>query len=80
MDGRDGEGSTEEYETLIQTTDVELLKRAWRQEKAAPEILKFEADLIARLTGQIELVVSLCFLHFFNEKMLKNPTLVYGLL
>ncbi|KAL6191263.1 hypothetical protein ACLB2K_037654 [Fragaria x ananassa] len=52
MDGRDGEGSTEEYET----TDVELLKRAWRQEKAAPEILKFETDLIARLTGQIELV------------------------
>ena len=61
MDGRDGEGSTEEYETLIQTTDVELLKRAWRQEKAAPEILKFETDLIARLTGQIELVVSLSF-------------------
>ncbi|KAM5568707.1 DNA replication complex GINS protein SLD5 [Rosa sericea] len=56
MDARDGDGSTEEYETLIQTTDVELLKRAWRQEKAAPEILKFETDLIARLTGQIELV------------------------
>lgn len=57
MDSRDGDGSTEEYETLIQTTDVELLKRAWRQEKAAPEILKFETDLITRLTGQIELVV-----------------------
>lgn len=57
MDSRDGDGSTDDYETLIQTTDVELLKRAWRQEKAAPEILKFEADLITRLTGQIELVV-----------------------
>lgn len=56
MDSRDGDGSTEDYETLIQTTDVELLKRAWRQEKAAPEILKFETDLITRLTGQIELV------------------------
>ncbi|XP_050372566.1 DNA replication complex GINS protein SLD5-like isoform X2 [Argentina anserina] len=56
MGERDGEGSAEEYETLIQTTDVELLKKAWRQEKAAPEIMKFEADLIARLTGQIELV------------------------
>ncbi|KAK3002597.1 hypothetical protein RJ639_022369 [Escallonia herrerae] len=32
------------------TTDVELLKRAWRNEKAAPEILKYEVDLIRRVT------------------------------
>ncbi|KAK2990218.1 hypothetical protein RJ640_014670 [Escallonia rubra] len=32
------------------TTDVELLKRAWRNEKGAPEILKYEVDLIRRVT------------------------------
>jgi len=43
---------------LISTTDVELLKQAWRNEKAAPEILRFESDLINRVKGQIDLMVT----------------------
>ncbi|KAM0988086.1 hypothetical protein ACFX13_012304 [Malus domestica] len=44
-------GSTEDYET-----DVELLKRAWRQEKSAPEILQFESALVRRIVEQIQLM------------------------
>ncbi|XP_028778753.1 DNA replication complex GINS protein SLD5 isoform X2 [Neltuma alba] len=47
---------TDDYETLLSTTDVELLKRAWRNEKAAPEILRFETDLIGRIREQIQLM------------------------
>ncbi|KAF2310297.1 hypothetical protein GH714_007623 [Hevea brasiliensis] len=54
-----GEESTsaimDDYETLISTTDVELLKRAWRNEKAAPEILQYESSLVQRIKEQIEL-------------------------
>ncbi|GAU14998.1 hypothetical protein TSUD_47930 [Trifolium subterraneum] len=54
----EGEQSSlaDDYDTLISTTDVELLKRAWRNEKAAPEILRFESDLITRVREQIELM------------------------
>ncbi|CAA2969850.1 DNA replication complex GINS SLD5-like [Olea europaea subsp. europaea] len=52
-----GEGSsTDDYESLISTTDAELLKRSWRNEKAAPEILKFEAALVQRSREQIHLM------------------------
>ncbi|OAY56148.1 DNA replication complex GINS protein SLD5 [Manihot esculenta] len=55
-----GEESTsaimDDHETLISTTDVELLKRAWRNEKAAPEILQYESSLVQRIKEQIELV------------------------
>jgi GINS complex subunit 4 len=60
MASETGEGSTagiDDYETLISTTDVELLKKAWRNEKAAPEILRFETSLIQRSRGQIQLMV-----------------------
>lgn len=53
------EWSTEQindYESLISTTDVELLKRAWRNEKAAPEILPFKEALVKRAKEQIQLV------------------------
>ncbi|KAI4344771.1 hypothetical protein L6164_011961 [Bauhinia variegata] len=46
----------DDYESLISTTDVELLKTAWRNEKAAPEILRYEIDLIQRIRGQIQLM------------------------
>ena len=73
-----GEGSTagiDDYETLISTTDVELLKKAWRNEKAAPEILRFETSLIQRIRGQIQLMVFpirnpkhlVCFPRKFNS-------------
>lgn len=55
-----GEGSTaeiDEYETLMATTDVELLKTAWRNEKAAPEILQFQTQLVKRAREQIQLMV-----------------------
>ncbi|XP_044500566.1 DNA replication complex GINS protein SLD5 [Mangifera indica] len=54
-----GDGSTagmDEYETLMSTTDVELLKTAWRNEKAAPEILQFQAQLVKRAREQIQLM------------------------
>jgi len=47
----------DDYASLIATTDVELLKRAWRNEKAAPEILRYESHLISRVKEQIELMV-----------------------
>lgn len=60
----------DDYNAMLSTTDVELLKRAWRNEKAAPEILPFQSDLIARVREQIELMVTsqtlLSFL-FFSE-------------
>ncbi|KAJ4900772.1 DNA replication protein-related [Raphanus sativus] len=45
-----------DFESLLSTSDVELLKRAWRNEKAAPEILPYQGDLVERAKGQIELV------------------------
>ncbi|XP_050239748.1 DNA replication complex GINS protein SLD5 isoform X2 [Quercus robur] len=66
-----GEGSTagmDDYETLISTTDVELLKKAWRNEKAAPEILRFETSLIQRIRGQIQLMIEKYMFHIS-----KNP-------
>ncbi|CAJ1950977.1 unnamed protein product [Sphenostylis stenocarpa] len=53
--GAEGE-SLDDYDSLIATTDVELLKRAWRNEKAAPEILRFESHLISRVKEQIQLM------------------------
>ncbi|XVF66095.1 hypothetical protein PTKIN_Ptkin10aG0006600 [Pterospermum kingtungense] len=47
----------DDYETLISMTDVELLKRAWPNEKAAPEILPFDEALVKRAKEQIELMV-----------------------
>ncbi|XP_027336982.1 DNA replication complex GINS protein SLD5 [Abrus precatorius] len=41
---------------LNSTTDVELLKQAWRNEKAAPEILQFQSNLISRVREQIQLM------------------------
>ncbi|KAK7390539.1 hypothetical protein VNO78_25847 [Psophocarpus tetragonolobus] len=46
----------DDYESLIATTDVELLKRAWRNEKATPEILCYESHLVFRIKKQIKLV------------------------
>lgn len=46
----------DDYESLISTTDAELLKRSWRNEKAAPEILQFELSLVQRSTEQIQLM------------------------
>ncbi|TXG71571.1 hypothetical protein EZV62_000150 [Acer yangbiense] len=54
-----GEGSTagmDDYETLMATTDVELLKTALRNEKAAPEILQFQVQLVKRAREQIQLM------------------------
>ncbi|KFK32805.1 hypothetical protein AALP_AA6G290400 [Arabis alpina] len=44
------------FETLVSKSDVELLKRAWRNEKAAPDILQYESALVDRAKEQIELV------------------------
>lgn len=60
----------EDAESLAETTDVELLKRAWRNEKAAPEILPFQASLVQRSREQIQLLVftlSLSLFLFFLE-------------
>ena len=50
--------AADDDESLKSTTDADLLKRAWRTEKAAPEILKIEADLVQRSREQIQLMVS----------------------
>ncbi|GKB16097.1 DNA replication complex GINS protein SLD5 [Tanacetum coccineum] len=59
MDSGSGSGTgvfSDDYESLISTTDADLLKRSWRNEKAAPEILKFEGALVHRSTEQIQLM------------------------
>ncbi|XP_047342210.1 DNA replication complex GINS protein SLD5 [Impatiens glandulifera] len=60
MESGSGEGfessAMDDYESLISTTDVEILKRAWRNEKAAPEILQYEASLVQRSQEQIQLM------------------------
>lgn len=75
----DGEQSTQaedDYNAMLSTTDVELLKRAWRNEKAAPEILPFQSDLIARVREQIELMVASQTLLHFPVFVLKIGNLV----
>lgn len=65
----------DDYETLLSTTDVELLKRAWRNEKAAPDILRFETDLIGRIREQIQLMVfpnPTIFIWFFKTLNLEQ--------
>jgi hypothetical protein len=42
----------------VGSSDVEILKRVWRNEKAAPDILPYEARLIERVHEQILLMVS----------------------
>nr|XP_043621815.1 DNA replication complex GINS protein SLD5 [Erigeron canadensis]XP_043621816.1 DNA replication complex GINS protein SLD5 [Erigeron canadensis] len=57
MESGSGEGiSMDDYETLISTTDADLLKRCWRNEKAAPEILQYESSLVRRTAEQIQLM------------------------
>eukprot|EP00249_Psilotum_nudum_P011420 c23163_g1_i1 orf=240-929(+) len=38
------------------SSDLELLKRVWRNEKAAPEMLAYEANLVQRVREQIALM------------------------
>ncbi|XP_072998215.1 DNA replication complex GINS protein SLD5 isoform X2 [Typha latifolia] len=45
--------------SLEATTDVDLLKRAWRNEKESPEILRFESELVHRAREQIQLLMDL---------------------
>ena len=64
MESGAGEGSSSMFstadddESLKSTTDADLLKRAWRTEKTAPEILHIEANLVQRSLEQIQLMVS----------------------
>ncbi|XP_024991964.1 DNA replication complex GINS protein SLD5 [Cynara cardunculus var. scolymus] len=55
-EGTGGFSAMDDYETLISTTDADLLKRSWRNEKAAPEILQFESSLVQRSREQIQLM------------------------
>ncbi|KAK9672305.1 hypothetical protein RND81_12G091200 [Saponaria officinalis] len=48
--------SMDDYESLMATSDVELLKKAWRDEKSAPQILHFQAPLVQRSYEQIQLM------------------------
>ncbi|CAL9162334.1 DNA replication complex GINS protein SLD5-like [Musa acuminata AAA Group] len=56
MSGPWSEEAEEDASSLAGTTDVELIKRAWRNEKAAPEILQFEGPLVLRVREQIQLL------------------------
>ncbi|OVA16749.1 GINS complex [Macleaya cordata] len=46
---------SEEFDPISAKTDVELLKRAWRNEKASPEILQFQEALVQRAREQTQL-------------------------
>ena len=62
QEGKGGEQLWEDdLASISETTDVELLKRAWRNEKAAPEVLPFQAPLVQRAREQIQLAVSAAF-------------------
>jgi len=50
-------------------TDVELLKRAWRNEKAAPEILRFDSPLVSRVREQIQLLVRFSLSVFLLDRV-----------
>ncbi|KAK1295286.1 hypothetical protein QJS10_CPA16g01678 [Acorus calamus] len=47
---------SEQDPSIGATTDVELLRRAWRNEKAGPEILQFQDALVQRAREQIQLL------------------------
>ncbi|KAL5720709.1 hypothetical protein ACHQM5_013352 [Ranunculus cassubicifolius] len=49
-----GFGSEDENSSSASTTHVELLKRAWRNEKASPEILQFEPGLVQQVRKKIQ--------------------------
>lgn len=44
---------------MTSTNDAELMKLAWRDEKAAPEILAYKDDLLARVMEQVAFQVGL---------------------
>ncbi|GAB2216965.1 hypothetical protein Droror1_Dr00000118 [Drosera rotundifolia] len=45
-----------EDESLKLESDVEFLKRAWQNEKGAPEILEYQSALVRRSSQQIHLL------------------------
>ena len=49
--------------------DVELLKKAWKNEKAAPDILPYEEDLVKRIQQLLEDAVGLVFLDTMNASL-----------
>ena len=70
MDTEESTSVMDNHETLISTTDVELLKRAWRNEKAAPEILQYESSLVQRIKEHIELASGTFSLDIVNPNLL----------
>ncbi|GAQ85666.1 hypothetical protein KFL_002480040 [Klebsormidium nitens] len=56
MDDFDLGGPSEQDDEadVASTSDGELLKRAWRDEKAAPEILPYQEELLERVKEQVE--------------------------
>ncbi|XP_010442373.1 PREDICTED: uncharacterized protein LOC104725406 isoform X2 [Camelina sativa] len=48
---------------MMLTSDIKLLKRAWRNEKAAPGILQYEGALVERAKEQNELVIEKFLFH-----------------
>ena len=65
--------SMDEYESLMATSDVELLKKAWRNEKSAPEILEFQISLVQRSREQIQLMV-----YIFDFPFHLNPNFFFA--
>ncbi|KAG0478439.1 hypothetical protein HPP92_013158 [Vanilla planifolia] len=54
--GVQGQSEEEAMAAMDVASDVVLLKKVWRNEKAAPEILHFEAGLVQRAREQIQLL------------------------
>ncbi|PHU03214.1 hypothetical protein BC332_28465 [Capsicum chinense] len=65
-------GVEDYYQSLLSTTDAELLKRAWRNEKAAPEILQYETALVQLAREQIQLMIENYAFHIQKNADLWN--------
>jgi len=48
------EAPEQEGTAALLETDVTELRRAWLNEKAAPELLRFKAELVQRLSAQTQ--------------------------
>lgn len=56
MDGDREEGGEDDWASQDLPNDVEVLKRVWRNEKSAPEILAYESMLVERVREQLTLM------------------------
>lgn len=52
-----GPSEQDEETDIVSISDGEQLKRAWKDERAAPEILAYQGELLERVKEQVEFQV-----------------------